>query len=199
MRVLITLLLIAMTTPSTGLYLKPIPKVNTPIIPFEWFYQICSLESSHRLSIGVSQVKKAAIRDINRVYKTSFTLDDDHDYKTSFEMFCKYIFLYNKDITLKSVVKTWRYGPFSKCKFLHRGYYKKLNTLLNNFYMASKSIKPSREDLKSLKVGESFDINKSLLISRVGGGFLLKTKSGNGIFQCKSSKSMVEYLKNLKS
>lgn len=197
MRNITILILLALPLKLISLQTLQVKDIHIRIIPFEWFYNICFLESSHRKEVGLSQIKAAAIKDINRAYNTSYGLEDDKDYKKAFEMFCKYINLYNKEVNLKSVVKTWRYGPFSRCNFLHRGYYIKLNKLLNNFYMSSKSIKPSREDLKSLKVGKTFKINKSVVVTRLTGGFLLKTKSGHGIFQCSSSKSMVEYLKSM--
>ena len=62
----------------------------------------------------------------------------------------------------------------------------------------SKSTKPTRDDLKNLKVGKSFPLNKSLLVEALPKGYLFKTQSGRQIFQSLTAKSMVEFLKAVK-
>ena len=198
MRLILLLLLLPLTTKTASLVSINLLKPHIDIIPYQWFYSVCFLESSHHKELGLTQIKQPAINDINYKYGTHYTREDDKDYKKSFQMFVAYLHIYNKVTTLKSVVKTWRYGPYSTCKFLHRGYYIKLQKLIINSYMASKSVKPTKDDLKGLKVGKTFALNKSVLIEKKEEGYLLRLTSGKGIFQCKGAKSMIEYIKPIK-
>ena len=118
-------------------------KPNISVIPYQWFLAFCSVESSNNPKAynkrgkahGIVQIRKGAIQDINNKFGTSYKIQDAYSIKKSWEIFQLYIKLYSKSISIKRTVQIWRYGPFSKKKFLHRGYYTNVIKNINKIYV----------------------------------------------------------------
>lgn len=171
------------------------------IIPYQWFISISKLESSSKpnavnktkTAFGPVQITKLALEEVNKTNKTQYSLQDCFDIKVSWFVFQNYIKSHQRDYTIEEVVKIWRYGPYSHKNFLNRGYYIKMLKNLNELYMA-KNYKVDSKNLKELSDGDTFTVNKDLIIHKEGKFFILKTKSGRGIFQTSHAKSIVRFL-----
>ena len=117
---------------------------------FEPIYEVLKeLESNNTenaigdsgLAIGILQIHKSVIQDVNRYYGTDYTHKDAFDEVCSEEIFVLYISLgiklykkkYNKDPTEEDIVRMWNGGIYSGYRRDSTiKYYKKFLSIINN-------------------------------------------------------------------
>lgn len=74
-------------------------------------------------AVGVVQITPIVVKDLNRIYKTSFKLSDRYDRFKSYRMFCLYQDNYNPSWNLERAARIWNGGPNGHKKKSTKKYY----------------------------------------------------------------------------
>lgn len=106
-------------------------------------------------AFGILQIRKIAIDDVNRVYGTTYTIQDAFDISCSEEIFKLYIKHWagkvcdrdGRDATTEDIVRIWNGGPRGYKKGSTRWYLKKYLNYRKNLYLCENEKNPEQPEV----------------------------------------------------
>lgn len=86
----------------------------------------------HEQAYGFLQVREGVVKDVNRVFGTTYTVTDALDSIKAVKMFVLYQSIYNKEFSLEKAARIWNGGPKGYLKPNTLPYWKDVHNYLSS-------------------------------------------------------------------